>query len=375
MNKIIQLLSICLFILFLLSPLVQMKFAFASYSQVTENRKRAERPQNIASLLLDRSTDYAKKFEAYFNDNYGFRDFLIRVKNQLDYSLFGVSSEVVIGPKNWLFYKSVLETEEVMLERASPADIDVAFSRLGKLNEYLKKKGITMVVIPCPQKNTIYPEWVPSNTARRPDVTLFQKYRSYLYSHPEIKWIDAQDILMKNKESFQLYYKTDFHWVDPAGFLVARELVNKIGEWSGTNVSWTRPLKLESSEPFSTGGQNNSLAILYPYLEVAPQLVRFPLEQFGKYTDTALNQWTYISNQTESALLPPTVIFGDSYSDAYKRSGYADYFSKLHRYHFHDLKKLLGSIPEDTQFLVMSHIEVGMLVMFVKDYWPEEIGL
>ena len=53
----------------------------------------------------------------WFNDHFGFRDFLIRSKTQIDYSVFGMSTRIHVGSDGWLFYRSVMDVEKPKFEK------------------------------------------------------------------------------------------------------------------------------------------------------------------------------------------------------------------------------------------------------------------
>ena len=215
MKRGIKLFFIIIFLIFLLGPYVQKRRHFMPDYALTENRLKTSRPKELR-LLLANGGVYARKYEEYYNDNYGLRDLFIRLKNQLDFSVFRQSGKVVVGREGWLFYKSVVE-ELISIEKAPPHSLITLYSRLERLNRHLLDRGITLVMLPCPMKNTIYPEMLPSNAARRLHPTGFERYREFLKQHPEIICLDPHDLLVRIKGSFNVYHQTDFHWTDPAG--------------------------------------------------------------------------------------------------------------------------------------------------------------
>src|SRR5215216_5769542 len=112
---------------------------------------------SIIDQLWQNPTEYGRKLEAYYNDNYGFRDFFIRLKNQLDYSLFGVSDEVLISPDGYLFSKEFIQKYRAEINRASPQQYEKLFARIQALNSRLKNEDIQLVFVPIPLADTIYP--------------------------------------------------------------------------------------------------------------------------------------------------------------------------------------------------------------------------
>jgi hypothetical protein len=371
MIKAIKATAILLFALTILSPFLQERLHLFKYKSLTENRLMKPRPKDWPTLF-ESGMSFAKRYEEYFNDNYGLRDLLIRTKNQLDYLFFHKAEKIVIGPDNWLFYKSVVEEEEINVEKAPPQDWDRMFATMLKLNQVLAARGITLIIMPCPMKNSIYPEMLPASAPRRPNPTGLDRYRKFLHDHPEIVTVDTSPLLLKLKESFQIYYKTDFHWFDPAGAYMAKALVDRLGNLSGIGDLWDLPIKMRTQK-ISTGGENLSLGLLWPIQEDALML-ESEHSGAGDYTYTKeANEWTYRAKPGHpSRLLPCTVMFGDSYADAFARAGLTVYFSEFHKFFNWEFPQKYSKIPEGTRYLILQHIEPFLNPLLNPAFWPEE---
>jgi hypothetical protein len=375
MIKAIKAATVWVFAFIIVCPFLQEHLHVLQYRALQENRLKIPRPMDWRTLFAA-GTPFAKKYEEYFNDNYGLRDLLICANNQLDYLLFRKSDRVLIGPDNWLFYKSVVE-EEILAEQTRNQFSEPMYARFLKLNQMLAARGITLVIVPCPMKNTIYPEKLPSSAPRRPSPTAFDRYRMFLGSHPEIVTIDAVPILMKLKKTFQAYHKTDFHWNDPAGAYVAKELVNKLGNLSGKGNVWNQPVGIWIQKILS-GDESLSLALLWPIQEDA---LFFPSDHIetglGKYTvaqGANSNEWSYQTTMVDdSRLIPNTVMFGDSFADAFLRAGFTAYFSHFQKYYNSDFRKRFALIPDGTRFVIFQHIETSLIDLQNPLIWPEEI--
>jgi hypothetical protein len=116
MTRAIKISSIGLFMLVIVAPLVQQGLNLIPVRPLQENRLKKERPSDWRALFETGST-FARQFEEYFNDHYGLRDLLIRTRNQIDYTAFHKSEKIVISRDGWLFYKSVVEDEEIGAKR------------------------------------------------------------------------------------------------------------------------------------------------------------------------------------------------------------------------------------------------------------------
>src|SRR5262245_21621978 len=88
----------------LVLPLLQMTTGFAPLVSINEKRNRFEIP-HLLERLKQLDATLATDVNRWFDDRYGFRDLLIRTKNQIDYTLFRSSTRVAIGRDGWLFLR------------------------------------------------------------------------------------------------------------------------------------------------------------------------------------------------------------------------------------------------------------------------------
>ena len=353
---------IILFLLILWAPLLQQYVHIFQFIPVIENRNRVALPKlSILPNIFIQKNNYTKDFEKYFNDNFGFRDDLIRLKNQIDYTFFHYSDEVLIGKDNWLFYKEEVERDEVKLEKLNDAHFIDIQNKILALNERLKKGGITFVVMPIPEKNSVYPELMTQNTTKRPRITRLTAFLAFFESHPEIIVMNVPRILEQEKQNNQLYLKTDFHWNDIGAYITSQKIVTLLAKASHTPVMWKYPLNVNYHENF-TGGQNNSLAIFFPTLESEPSTetirkfstMSLPVPQFLDYHFKSNYQDTQI-------LLPKTVLLGNSFSLNFINAGLFDHFTEIYYLRNYNMKKIDDYIPDGTRIVIWQIIEVNLL--------------
>ncbi len=80
-------------------------FHFSSRFTSTEKRKMAPNP-SFAWDDLQALKDFPKKYEAYFNDNFGFRNLLVRWASLVRLKYLGISPSplIIAGKEGWLYY-------------------------------------------------------------------------------------------------------------------------------------------------------------------------------------------------------------------------------------------------------------------------------
>jgi hypothetical protein len=362
--RIAQRLTIGGFMLLLILPAVQKRYPFIHCPAVDENRKKYEKPvASMIEVLLNRH-GAAAAYEKYYNDHYGLRDLFIRVKNQIDYSVFCKSDKVHIGADGWLFYRSVLDTEEPGVQRCLASQERDVPGELDRIQEQLRRKGVTLVYVPCPQKNTVYPELVPRSGPRRPQPLAYHRFCSAIQRDRQIMYIDAFETLMKLKRQYPVYYRTDFHWNEVAGYFIGKEIVEQIGRREGT-IPRYYPLEIEL-RPYS-GDQALFLPMLWTPAEEAPFLVK-KCDDEGSYetlSNSLRGLWFRYRNY-KKGVLPPVVVYGDSFQDSLIASGFQCYFKEVYRAHLNytSFSKVVELLPPQVKYLVVVHIEVAIPRVF-----------
>lgn len=278
------------------------------------------------------------------------------LKHKFSYEAKGITGNAVafvLIMVGWVFFRST----------SIAGALDYIAMMFSLSFENLKERGVTLVMVPIPMKNTVYPEFIPDSSIKRPKNTGFQRLRAFLDSHPEVAYVDAQEILVKAKREDQVYYKTDFHWNNVGAFYVAKDIVNLIGKQSNTNVVWNHPLKVKAKNNFS-GGQNRFLAVFLPPLE-EDMLIE---KTWDDYTQVGSRD-----GKTNDNLLPKTVIFGNSFAEYWPNTGIDYYFTDLKWRFGGSLREHVENLPAGTKYFVWQSIETGLLYCFKDEWWPVEL--
>jgi hypothetical protein len=337
-----------------LLPSLQSTNWLVSIQPVEELRRKAEFPNLMTTTLPSDRGDFGRKLQSWYDDHYGFRDLLIKLKTQIDYSVFSKSDQVHIGKEGWLYYRSVLDKEKIQVERQPHKIMHDYFLKLVDLSRYLKKKRITLVILRIPLKDIVYPEFVPKTVPKYPPERNEYLLTNLLNSNQDIISIDVTEALTKLKPSLQVFHKTDFHWTDPAAFFIAQDLVNLLFRLEGHNGShWNHEIRIVKKE-FS-GGQARFMPLLLSLKEVSifNQATWPDSTSFEKGTPP-FREILRSKDEGHRPLLPTTVVKGNSLFDAMLRSGVQNYFSALFVCNTNvRLSEVLKSMPEDTKYLII----------------------
>lgn len=141
-------------------PLLGLLFNVKVASQTpTENRRLAPLPRFSWPSVADAS--YFTQFEEYFNDHFGFRDWIIHEKQVFDGTVLQrVRPDLVRGRDGYLFYKFITERYVPHLFAGYPRE-DMIEVLMG-LHDELARRGILMLIVHYPNKPLIYHDKLPS---------------------------------------------------------------------------------------------------------------------------------------------------------------------------------------------------------------------
>jgi hypothetical protein len=162
--------------------------------------------------------------------------------------LRGGDEQTYFGRDDWLFYRQSVDsiagpgflTTKWQRERlrtadkASPLPQPDSLKALIQFQSQLVARGITLVVVPTPGKETIYPEKLAPNWNAGPIAvqnSSFDRFKSEL-AEAGIKVFDPAPLLvaMKERGGEDVYLRSDTHWSAPAMEQVASQLAGWLRE-------------------------------------------------------------------------------------------------------------------------------------------------
>lgn len=353
-----RLFGIILFFLTLCLPTLEALTGWLDDFEIDENRTRAVWPH---SNPVDDPVGYFAAAEAWFDDHFGGRDFLIRLKTQIDYSVFGTSTRVHVGRDGWLFYRSVLDVEKPAMERRLSADGDAVAGGIEQLARGLERRNVHLILMPVFLGDVYYPDKLPSSIPNIPQPSRFSRAVERWRQLPELTVFDSAQILRDVQRLRPTFYKTDFHWNEPAAFEVARQLVNSIAEREGRKQgAWDHALNIESR--FFIGKESAFLPLFVQPSEDG-LFVRKTWSNATLHLDwhQGIYEWVATQMDPNQEALPALCVVGDSFFDGMYESGIMSYFQKTYRIRWQSettLYSALEQMPRDCRYLLVEFIEV-----------------
>lgn len=173
---------------------------------------------------------YQKKLDQRLSSDFGFRSLLIKINNQLNFSLFNkVNAQgVIVGNDNYLFETTYINSyfgQDFMGEDS----INQNLNRLKNISDKLLKLNKHLIIVIAPSKPSFFKEFLPN------DYSLIKTKNNYQLIAERIKkqrlnCIDFSFWFNKNKYSskYPLYPKHGNHWSLYGSYLAADSIIKYI---------------------------------------------------------------------------------------------------------------------------------------------------
>lgn len=238
-------------------------FSFSILSFLIPDKEKSVEENRVLTQLPTLSHQtyfegrFQKKLEQYFNDQFPFRNSLIKWKTASDLTLEIIESNGVIKSKDGYLIERI--------QNPSKAAVDHDIKSLGKFKE--KNPKCNFYFLLAPNAGNIMKSKLPKrvNMANQNEyMTEFFKNLNEIGITP----IDARKTLRKNVDKQQLYYRTDHHWTTGAAYLAYKEAHKEMGldsdiKYKKLSVHRNFRGTLASKSGF-TNGRNDELQIYWP---------------------------------------------------------------------------------------------------------------
>lgn len=229
-KKILYSIYSAAFIGICLIPLAAMPFAKSESG--LENRKLSEMP-SLRSENGNINFDFFSEFETYFSEHFAFRQNLVTLDGKVRSEIMRTSSneDVIVGKYGWLYYAPTAD-DFMNINTLSKRGVNNIVHNLLLFEQYCHEKDATFTFTIAPNKNSIYPEFMPYNyieTEGRGNYELFleaytpvnEAWMSAVASSqsdtvipPWFNFVDLRKSLLEAKDNSDkpIYHKTDTHW-------------------------------------------------------------------------------------------------------------------------------------------------------------------
>ncbi len=319
-RQVADLVLISIFLVAIFLPPLATLLGIGPATDLTEKRTPIARPP--LTLDIPGLTYFHRNFEGYWNDAFGFRSRLVRGYNRASMWL-GVSpsAKVVVGTHGWLFVgEEYSAVEYYRATRAFTREQLVWWQRfLEARRDWLAQRGIRYLFVVAPDKQSIYPEYMPAALNRVGTATRLDQLVAYLDRHSDLRPLDLRGVLREAKAHERPYERLDSHWNDLGAWIAYAEITKRLSVW----FPRVQPLPLSDFERTWPPGQGNDLAMLLSLSDVMPGerltlVPRVPRRARLIPTDGSLppGSLAVLVSETGDPTLPRAVMFHDSFGQA-----------------------------------------------------------
>lgn len=190
------------------------------------------------------SGEFQEKQEKYINDNFGLRNFFVRLNNQIAFNLFkkAKANGVIVGKNNYLYEEDYIKAY-YGLDYIGIDSIQKQLLKLKFIQDTLTKLNKTFVLIIASGKGSFYPEFFPEKYKKYKKG--ISNYDSYIKISKQygINLIDFNKYFIKNKtkSKYPLMPKYGIHWSYYGSVLVTDSIIKYIKSKRNINMpklSW-----------------------------------------------------------------------------------------------------------------------------------------
>jgi hypothetical protein len=244
---------------------------------------KPEKPK--PSLAAVASADFQKQTEEYEKYNFGFRGFLIKFKNSINYLMYKELStdDQLEGEDGYIFKRGSIRRNVTGELYNGKTKNDSTIFKINFLKERIEKRGGHLLVVIAPSKESIYPEKLPA------------RYKNIVKEHSDfndlaegfhknnIPFIDftAYFRQVHKTSPYPLFTKTGYHWSVYGASLAQDSLLaymqhflpEQMPKYSRTGVEWSDTARWPDADferPLNLLYSIQDHRYAYPKLEMIP---------------------------------------------------------------------------------------------------------
>ncbi len=171
---------------------------------------------------------FQEKYTNYLNDHVGFRPPLVKIHNQIKYSLYDEvgAAGVVVGKNNYLYEQNYIDAyfgKDFLGEDS----IQSIVNSLTFIRDTLKSKGTEMLVCLAAGKGSFYPEYFPNEYENNKRGKTNMEIFSSELTKKDIPLINFNSWFcsIKDTSKYPLYPQYGIHWSEYGMTIVADSLI------------------------------------------------------------------------------------------------------------------------------------------------------
>lgn len=219
-----SLFSIYIALFFLICTIPAAGMFLAEQEEVRANQMLAQKP--VLKEKSEWNPDYLRELDQYVSDHFAFRQEMITANAVLMSGLFHVSGteDVLLGRGGWLFYRETIN-DFSGIATMSERRLYAAARNLYLMQEAAEKQGKTFLFTIAPNKNSIYPEYMPYYVRKTDEQGNASRFIRHLRQQ-KVRYIDLFQPLKNDTKV--LYHRLDSHWTNEGASLAGEVLLDAV---------------------------------------------------------------------------------------------------------------------------------------------------
>jgi alginate O-acetyltransferase complex protein AlgJ len=250
-------------------------------------------------------------YQTYFSEHFWLRDQSVVLHDEILHLILGsiIYHDVLIGKEGWLYLTDEENLRYFQCDQPfTPAELDTLVEHVREMREFSKENGAEFVFLIAPNKESVYPEFLPEGIGTSGKPCRMDQALEALQK-AGFDTLDLRKTLAMEKSFGQLYYKTDTHWNDTGAVLAYRAILSELKKGFPALQVW-------SSEDFTTVSHTRAgdLSKLIPLFQPISEEAVFlePIRDRKAVISPGADNKTILS-ETGVESYPDAVVFRDSF--------------------------------------------------------------
>ncbi len=221
--------------------------------------------------------------------------------------------QILVGSNKWLIYTAEYSMDDFQATFPfTDNELKTIQTNLDSFKTRLQSEGIELLVVVIPNKNTIYPEYMPAQIPKIGAQTRLDQVVDFQKNNGTTQILDLRQPLFEARNNHQIYYPSDTHW-NPYGFYVGyAQIISQLGE----AFPALKPHNWDDFNVISLGKRNGELGealgqinVPEEYLDLQPKFDRNTI--FRNFYLNNIKYLTAFNQQSTTSL--SAIVYRDSF--------------------------------------------------------------
>lgn len=226
-NRLVDSAIILIFLVALSAPLLTWLAGKDIFYSEVEKRELQPFP---SITRQDSITGFSRAFDDYFQDHFGLREWLIHRYQREVRKRFGISGVPVVveGRDGWYYFSGERSIDDLKGDvRFSKEDEQLFWRKLSQKEEWFKKRGAAYIFLVAPNKQSIYPEYLPLHYLQGKKASRLDQLLAARPQKAGQTFLDIRSRLSQGKSMMRLYDKSDTHWNYQGAYLAYQAIMER----------------------------------------------------------------------------------------------------------------------------------------------------